>query len=125
MSPPHLCWPSHDHAPVETLVPLCTLSCTQPVATLGKSESSAARLACFPSLPTIPIPTCADTIMLTSFPPSPIAAIRPPPSLCSFNISTTLAFWPGLSCLGFVLLLPNSGHQSPSNPQFLQPGFCF
>jgi hypothetical protein len=34
-------------------------------------EKSAARLACLPSLPTMPIPTLAACIIDTSFPPSP------------------------------------------------------
>lgn len=35
-------------------------------------EKSAAKAACIPSLPTMPIPTSAAWIIPTSFPPSPI-----------------------------------------------------
>jgi len=35
-------------------------------------EKSAARAACMPSFPTIPMPTSAAWIIPTSFPPSPI-----------------------------------------------------
>lgn len=41
-------------------------------------EKSEAREACFPSLPTIPIPTLDSKIIPTSFPPSPIAAVLLP-----------------------------------------------
>jgi hypothetical protein len=40
-----------------------------------KIEKSAAKDACIPSLPTMPIPTSPTYIIATSFPPSPTQAI--------------------------------------------------
>ncbi len=56
-------------------------------------EKSEASEACFPSLPTIPIPTSADWIMPTSFPPSPIQATLNPENF--FTSSVMIAFCVG------------------------------
>ncbi len=55
---------------------------------------SDARLACFPSFPTIPIPTFASNIIPTSLPPSPTAAVRLP--VYWFIFFTISAFYVGL-----------------------------
>lgn len=56
-------------------------------------EKSLANAAYLPSLPSIPIPTSADCIIPTSFPPSPIHAVI----LWVYFLmhSVTNAFWVG------------------------------
>lgn len=74
MPRPHLFLPCHTltcHAP-HLFLPCHTNSLLMWLNSL--IEKSAARDACLPSFPTIPTPTLAAWIMLTSLPPSPMAA---------------------------------------------------
>ena len=57
-------------------------------------EKSAAREACIPSFPTIPIPTSPTYIIATSFPPSPTQAILFL-EYC-YIFAATIAFYVGL-----------------------------
>lgn len=57
----------YDRRPCHKISILIALNCV--------IEKSAAKLAYFPSFPSIPIPTCAAYIIPTSFPPSPIEQI--------------------------------------------------
>jgi hypothetical protein len=56
-------------------------------------EKSAASDACLPSLPTMPTPTSAAWIMLTSLPPSPMQHTRFPEWALTRYASS--AFWMG------------------------------
>lgn len=58
-------------------------------------EKSAAKAACIPYFPTIPIPTSAAWIIPTSLPPSPIPKTDSLLFLCFFTPAVNSFFWLG------------------------------
>lgn len=79
---------------------------------------SADLAACLPSFPLIPTPTCAATIILTSFAPSPIDRVRQFSTPCC-TILTIWAFYLGetlqqITDLLLNMILANNSFKSSS-----------